>query len=513
MNDLSLYIKHLVNPKSSIDKETQTKLIQYLFDIFLQYQKDLLMVTDGYISVIKSRVAFETLANIQLKNKYPDIAIKSYDDEKKKYRWNIKISDIYDVITSVNHFSILRYESDLFADGQTIEKNRDNSTITVITNRLHIKAPNELDKTYKTDEEEQEAIKRYDEIISDYKKHFKYFDELLKLIIDMRLAKKRKGSFLHLRVGSNWGKSFLSALLKKLEIGFEIDYHNLMNKGANDIAPIQVRNSFVLLIDEFNVFSNEMLKLSHSFAFAPKFGMREEIELYLKILFSAENSPSFVGGVDPQIYNRVMVMDLPDNETVKLDDRAIYNKYGNARYMMELTKYAYFFLSERLFEYLKMEKYEAHKKADLEVAKALKKFEMKGVVNLNEMIKDELNIAIDEILSYSYEADISPIYRDIAQNIFLIKSGKYEGKIFIKSPAKTLEHILKRIMSEQEYKKAKYKLTKMEDILNIVADYRLKNFRVNGKPKKGIIISRNYNQILQELQTQGNLIIEKKTNK
>jgi len=180
----------------------------------------------------------------------------------------------------------------------------------------------------------------------------------------MRLAKDRKASFVHLRVKSNWGKSFLSGLLQNLQIGFEIDYHNLMNKGANDISPIQVRNSFVMILDEFNNFSAEMKKLSHDFKFAPKFGMTEKVELYLKVLMSAEKSPSFSGGVDDQIVNRVMVMDISDVEAKRLTDRGVYKKHGNAKYMSALEYYSYLELTRRLSEYLSLEKFEAHRIAD-----------------------------------------------------------------------------------------------------------------------------------------------------
>ncbi|MCK5855832.1 MAG: hypothetical protein KAG56_11480 [Sulfurovaceae bacterium] len=233
-NEFETYIRLLVNKKSSISEEKQTEIIEFLFDTFVQYNKDLLMISDGYISPIRSRVAFETLANMQLQMQFPDIKVKSYNEEKKSYKWNLKISDIFDTITTVNTYALLKYESDLFAPKQVIVKNPRASTITVITNRLHMKEP--TTSTELTEEEENAYIA----IVDDYKNHFPDFDSLLKLIIDMRFAKNRKGSFVHFRAKSNWGKSFLSGLLKNIEIGFEIDYHNLMNKGANDIAPVQL---------------------------------------------------------------------------------------------------------------------------------------------------------------------------------------------------------------------------------------------------------------------------------
>jgi len=473
-NQLEQFKKMLVHKRSPIKKDIQLKIINVLFDTFIQYDKNLLFLYGGKIAKITSRRAFETNAFFYLSIVFEDIELKSYDEDKEKYKWNIKISEIYDVITSVNSYDLLVYESDLFLGQQEIRKDDFAKTITVVTNKLHIK------------EIKQPSIKQsdYNEIIKDYKQHFKYFDELIDLIIDMRLAKDRKASFLHLRVKSNWGKSFLSGLFQNLQIGFEIDYHNLMNKGANDIAPIQVRNSFVLILDEFNNFSAEMKKLSHDFKFAPKFGMSEKVELYLKILMSAEKSPSFGGGVDDQIVNRVMVMDISDNEAVALTNRAIYKKYGNAKYMVALERYTYLKLMKRLEHYLSMEKFEAHKLADKRVNKALDRYRMKDVSNLNDEVKFTINDTIHEILESS-DIDLNPRFRDIRKNIIELKSGRFAGKIFIKQPKKTFEIILKNTVSESEFKKMKWKLSDLSNIVNLVSN---KPQFINNKTQKGLVI-------------------------
>ena len=476
-NKFDNYFNLLVYKNSPIAKDVQKEMFSFLFDKFVQYNKDLLMLNDGYITRLTSRVAFETMSFFELEMKFPNEDIKTYDEEKARYRWNIKIKEVYDTITSLNQFQLLRYTSDLFSLNQEVIKDDVKSEITVIGNKLNI-------KVVETNIKENE----YKEIVSDYKKHFKYFDDLLSLIVDMRFAKDRKASFLHLRVKSDWGKSFLSGLLKNINIAFEVDYHNLMNKGANDIAPIQVRNSFVLIIDEFNNFSSEMKKLSHSFSFAPKFGMREDVELFLKILLSAEKSPSFSGGVDDQIVNRVMVMEIADSEAFKLVDRAIYKKYGNAKYMEALERYTYLILSSKVKNYLDMEKFEAHKKADITVREYVKKFKMKDISVLNDSVRDVVIEGIKEILD-SIPMELNPKLKDIAGNIIEIKSGKYMNNFFIKQPQRTFETIVKAKVSEQELKKMKYKLSNYEDITYLIRDYSKDGLRVKGNNTKGVVIS------------------------
>jgi len=496
------YKKLLINKKSPINKEAQLLIIDELFECFVQYGKDMLYIANGFLGKITSRKAFEVTAYQHLTAKFENEEIKSYDEEKNRDKWNIKISDIYDTLTVRNNYDLLCYESDLFLPNQQIEKDNLTRTVTVKTNKIHIKEIKEPN-IVKDD---------YVEIVKDYKKHFKYFDELLNLIIDMRLAKDRKASFVHLRVKSNWGKSFLGGLFQNLQIGFEIDYHNLMNKGANDIAPIQVRNSFVMILDEFNNFSSEMKKLSHDFKFAPKFGMTEKVELYLKLLMSAEKSPSFSGGVDDQIVNRVMVMDIDDREVTKLTDREIYKKHGNAKYMSALERYAYLKLTKRLSEYLSLEKFEAHKQADTRVNQALVKYKMNDVVNLNDETKSIINEEIKNILNMS-DIELTPKHRDIKRNLIELSSGAYAGtgNIFIKQPKRTIEAILKLSVSESDYKKMKWKLSDLSSILNVISDHTRKSFRNGKEVLKGLVVSikdENYKEVIRDLKASGNLIIE-----
>ncbi len=490
------------------NKPSEEDVIRFLFKKFVVLNDKMLLISDGLIHRINSKNAFFVMAEMQLRRNYPLLKIFTVT-EKGKRVWNIDINSIYETINSVNDFQMLRYESDLFADKQKVEVNYDTKVITVVGNKIHIKELENFNIP--------QSIQK--DVLSDYKSHFKEFDELLNLIIDMRFAKDRKASFLHMRVKSNWGKSFLSGLLKNLQIGFEIDYQNLMNTGASSISPIQVRNSFVLILDEFNNFSQEMKKLSHEFTFAPKFGQSETIELYLKILMSAEKSPSFSGGVDAQIINRVMVFDIDDKEAVELKERAMYKKYGNSRYMAVLERYAHDFLHERLAQYLSMEKHEAHKRADERVAIALSKYKMKAE-SLNDNTKYIINDAIYNILQTADgDYSLNNKLRELKSNIIEIRKGKHDGKIFIKSPQKVFETILKIETSENEYKKMRYKLNNLEEVVNLVADHRGSAAKINNQSKsqKGIIIDieepRTASEIIEELKESGNLIIEEKVDK
>ena len=476
-NKLNTRIKQLILESSDIDAEKQKDIIYFLFSIFVQHPKDLLLLEDG-IRVVKTKSSFITEAEFRIKLKFPDTKIIKYDEDKKSYKWDLDIDNIYNSITTINSCEMVRYKSNLFLNKPSIEINNMTRAVTVTTNDIHIKEPKKINISKKEREE----------IINDYKQHFTDFDMLLKLIIDMRFAKDKKASFLHIRVLSDWGKSFLSGLLKNLEIAVEFDYHHLMNKSTSDIHPIQIRNSFVLILDEFNNFSQEMKKISHEITLAAKYGMSETVELYLKILMSAEKSPSFTGAVDQQITNRVMVFDISDHKAVKLTDREVYKKFGNAMYMRVLEEYSFSSFKQQINKYMNMNEMEAYRVADIEVRKIYDKYKMLDMENLNESIVSILNQEIYEIVTEDLEV-LNPAYKQIKQNIIKLDTGKYIGKIFIKQPPKVFELILKNSAMESEFKKMKFKLPNIIEYLNMVADYRKQNYRVEvGKRYKGIIL-------------------------
>jgi len=181
--------------------------------------------------------------------------------------------------------------------------------------------------------------------------------------------------------------------------------------------------------------------------------------------------------------------------------------------MNVLERYSYLKISKYIKEYLALEEFEAHKRADNRVAFYLKQYKMKDIENLNDSIKSVITDKIKEMLD-SKSIDSNPKFREIQNNIIQIYKGKYNGKIFIKAPTRVFETILKNSVSESEYKKMKYKLNSIDDIIKIIADYRAKSTKINDSMKsiKGLIIDiddeKKEDSIIRELSEDGNLIIE-----
>jgi hypothetical protein len=294
---------------------------------------------------------------------------------------------------------------------------------------------------------------------------------MIDLIVDTRIAVNRKSSFWYIRAESNAGKSFLSSLLEGISIATEVHYHNLKPNGASDLNPVEVRNSMVMIIDEFKVFTQDMKKLSHKISISPKFGLREEVPLYLKILFSAERSESFYGSIDAQIKNRVAISDTNRWAKIGLEDREVFQKYGNSLYADILKEYIGVRLKNRFREYFALkDKYLAINLAD----KRVKEFYKSHTINTKDLTLSIQETVRDFIESQSH------------QNILYITSGKNKGKHLIKSPRKTIEEILKNSLDEGEFKKAKFKLPMIDEILKgkKTAIYLL------GKTHKGLLIDK-----------------------
>lgn len=495
----STYINLLIDKSSEMDEKLQYKIMKFLFQTFVQYQKDTLYIYNGVIKKIKSKQAFLTMVKMTVNIEF-NIDITFYSKKAKKIKWLIKIDELYDTITTINSYEQLIYSSNPFSEKQIAYTDDFTGVIKVITNKIHIR---ELGNINVSKED-------YNSIIKDYKNHFEYFDDFINLVVDMRFAKDRKASFLHFRVKSDWGKSFLSGLLKNIEIGIEVDYHNLMNKSTNDISPIQVRNSFVLMVDEFNNFSQEMKKLSHSFTFAPKFGMSETVELYLKVLFSAENSASFSGGVDDQIINRVMVFDFEDDKTMKLVDREEYIYHGNAKYMKVLEDYSLRIISKRISDYLLMDEMEAYKNADNKVRNFYSKYKMNADSLINN-ITNILNDTIRDIVNKDI-IDLPKYYQDIKSKISIDDvNGTYPNKYLIQSSPKVFEIILKNETSEKEYKKMSFKLTNVKSILNVVDDRTQRKYKGNRYLIIDIPLDKKEIELVYETIDKDNNVVEQKT--
>jgi hypothetical protein len=465
---IELYVDKIINrgEGNPLTPDDQKRVISRAFDTFLTVGGTTYFVNMGQLAPISTNAQFYTMFDLWSKITFPDLKIREWSAEEGKYIENMNIPQLLHLIKSINSFSSMRYESDPFIRENRVIRSFTTGIVTIITSGIHIHTP-----------QLEMSNRDYQEIVTDYIDHFPQFDTLIDMVADFRIAQNRKSSFLYLNLPSNFGKSFLMAIFKGVEVGISLQYDDFLNTSTSSISPIQVRNSFAMFVDEFKVFQKEMKELGHTFSIAPKYGMREEVEVYLKILMSAEESISFSGAVDDQIKNRVMVW--KDIDSPSLDSRDIFNKHGAGKYKSALMVYVSNRLRARIDEYLKMPKFKAQHLADSRVIAYRDNYRLQA-----ENIEDKI---LETVRNEVYDIINNPTQQvPYANNIHHIDNGKYSGKVLIKKPDRTIQDILRTTLSDSEYKKVKYKLNSISSIFKV--DSSSKVIKIGGRSHRGAVI-------------------------
>lgn len=372
-----------------------------------------------------------------------------------------------------NQYNTIFHKIDPFQKEETnIIATKDILNIT--TNKIHIKAYDDtlLNETSKDD---------YNSILKDYMEHWKgKLIEVLEWIMACRFSESRRTSYLHLRVLAGFGKSFFMSIFKEIQVATEINYHDL-KKVPSGLNPTDFINAFIMMLDEFKHFPAEFKNLTHAMDIEAKMQLKQTVEVFAKMFFSAEKSASFMGGVDKQISDRVNSIDL-DN-VVELNSRPLYAK-NKSLYRAVIKDFIYKFIINEINNYLKLDKFEANKKADDILESFYQKYKLK-VEDLISVIRSTLYYQILEILELKKDFDklnrADRIKADIAENLI----RRDEDTIIITKVARTFENLIKIADDEDFYKKSKYKKTNIEDIFMCE---KPTNHKVGSNQHKGIKI-------------------------
>lgn len=181
---------------------------------------------------------------------------------------------------------------DMFADETTVRLTEGKATI-----------------TYKHQEFPYDESKVIQEVVSDYKKHFPFLDELIKGIVSFRFASSRKHGYLWFHADSDFGKGFFENRLKDLGLVVDMNEDELkavMSKKPCGKSAVSFRRAFILMFNEFKKINGSMKSIENSITINPKNQSEFEVEVYTKMFCSAEHVRSLVTeiGVDDQFSNR-----------------------------------------------------------------------------------------------------------------------------------------------------------------------------------------------------------------
>lgn len=163
--------------------------------------------------------------------------------------------------------------------------------------------------TYKHLDFPYDESKVIESVVSDYKKHFPFIDEMIDSIVSFRFASCRKHGYLWLHADSDFGKGFFENRLKALGLIVEMNANEL--KAIMDRKPCgksitDFRRSFVLFFNEFNKINGSMKSIENEITINPKNQSEVRVEVFSKIFCSAESVRSLVTdiGVEDQYANR-----------------------------------------------------------------------------------------------------------------------------------------------------------------------------------------------------------------
>jgi len=321
----------------------------------------------------------------------------------------------------------------------------------------------------------REYTKYDNKFITQYKKHFPLLDTLIDMILENHIS-PQKNSFFAIEAPSNAGKTLLITALKEAGLTMEVDYKELSDRASvSPYKPSDINNSLSLVEDEFTYFHDSMKRLTFSTTIAPKGQMAKDVKIGLKLMFFANSSVSFDGGVDVQVSNRVMYYEW---NATPITEKAFYASKGFDYTIEQLSNYIRNYAEKRL---------QALSKKEYIGSYVYKKFE-----EYERIFSLKNKNGVEDIDATISEAIVTAITEENHESVTKIN----DEKIFIGKPSKTLRELLE---TQFEPSKAKYLSGRLP---NWIKNYTSgsKPHKIFGEVKRGIIINPNelYNAFVIE---------------
>lgn len=393
--------------------------------------------------------------------------------------------DFINTVFYNNNITEVIEETDLFSQ-KRFEIKRMGSKLFIIKNTLN------FCETEAIEIEESEK----EEIVREYRKHFKEVDRVLKWMVACRFTDNRRTSFLHLRLYAGFGKSFFKSILKNLNFTTQCLYSDFTSPSPLKLNDFE--NTFSMLIDEFTIFKKEFKDMTNEMKLASKYSFNVEVKLYSKIFLSAEKSNSFTGGVDEQISDRINILDK--HQGVKLEDRELFKKYGSTLYRRVIEEWALKLVREEFKRFIDMGKMRSQKEAEDILKEFNNEYKLK-TENILLSIKKFVYRKIYDLyaLTDKQETRLNKDDKEIKNSITSTLNS-----IVLKSPKTTIEKMI-RGADEDFYKKSIYKMNAIEDIF----DRKIISIRMEDKVVKGLRFSIEEIKELVEREDEEILDIEK----
>ena len=200
-----------------------------------------------------------------------------------------------------------------------------------------------------------EAANRPD-IIADYIEHFPRFHALLDFIVAARFAADRKKAYLWIHADSDWGKGFLMSVFDDSNLGISVDLSmseiEKMFEGAPvGRAPHEFKRSMVLNFNEVKGIKRELKEIESTLRLAPKHQMTSRVDVYAKLLWSADSIGSLVSeeGVEDQLANRISA--FKEIGRGGIAQRALYIEVGGRAYHAVIAHHTAQYMNAQIEQY------------------------------------------------------------------------------------------------------------------------------------------------------------------
>lgn len=288
---------------------------------------------------------------------------------------------VMNYITAHNQYETRRIEIDPFANRDTVKMVGDtvNVTLTNIFYNVSINRPKFNTKPY----------------LEDFKEHFSHFDEFMKLVIAARFSSDRKKAYLHTKMVSGFGKSFLGAIFKELGLLVEMDMDEMRKAVRGEpsgVDPKAFITAWILQFDEVKYIPAELKKIYNEMTIAAKGKQRMTVPTYMKWLSSAEDISGIKGvGADDQFGNRISMWDMGKHE---LDNRPLF-RADSASYFIALRWEIYCIIRDAVEEHIKMGKAESYRVSSEYINNFHGKYKIKAM--LSNTVDEFLGLLMDHI--------------------------------------------------------------------------------------------------------------------
>lgn len=458
--------------ESLIDRKVYKQLLNHIF--FFKSGKEIIVFTKDTkeIKFVSSEKNLKIWIDQNFQNLFTFPKDTPAEDiaKVKKNIFDIMIVDLQ----IKNQYSVLSYRRDPWAKEAVIL--RDDHKLEYVAPYFYIKPYSDK---FLID------IVQMNLIVDDYRQHFPQFDDFLDWLIANRFTTNRRTSYSYLRVNAGFGKSFLASIFEELGTGRKILQTQLKHNSASDLSPVDFRNSFILMIDEFTHFAKELKDLTHGMYLSAKYQLSEYVPLYAKVFMSAEKSTSFFGdaGVDEQLADRVSIIDL--SNCGKLENRKLY-KANTKLYHEALKKYVNQFFNNRAEYYVKLGELEANVQANKMLDKHFNKYKTES--DTVERIREKCVAYLKEFVEWYGTGDMQGMrarntFFERLERVVLVKN---DDEVVSKDIVKMYEILISEA-GDQFAKTAKFKQTVLDEIFSV--SLSKKQHKCKGKNTRGILIN------------------------